>query len=559
MTQTIDLLLVNEEPLFQQGLSAALRDCPDLRVVSQAIANSPLEALPGVSPRVAAIEGSLSSILQQGEAIARLYPEARRLALCAPPNAQQLHQLRSEGFAGYCPKSSTIEEIVAAIRQIAADRDYWSPAIAVGMPVVSGWPANRFQSWLYASCQTGLDRIDTELEEIAKKLADEHLGTVGWLFWTGRQRELRAARVAIAQFSPGWTIIVPEFSSRSGGETSGALEAVRIGEIVTPDLPSPTAASLFDRASTQIKIGMENRSGQTLEIEILQPEKQRELLYLVLHRTQDIIEKWRFLEIAPEQLPERRVQFFQQVWQSCVLEFIGQYRTAAIVPALPAIALQDSLEIESVTLQKLPLSLDLLTYLLYRAPLIIDRVPYSSETPEAIVRANLLLDNAIIAIANSVVQFLLNNFPEESTLIYNLYQRRYWSSREIARFRNDLSWQYRQNYYIEDPKAIFESRYRLLGFEHNAIRTFNVFASRREELENLQGLRWLATIILEARDAIAPRLRAGIAFLGSGAVYLLTQVLGKAIGLVGRGILQGFGSTLQDNRYGKRTRPDKRS
>ena len=86
----------------------------------------------------------------------------------------------------------------------------------------------------------------------------------------------------------------------------------------------------------------------------------------------------------------------------------------------------------------------------------------------------------------------------------------------------------------------------------NGIQTFFVYASRTEELNQLRGLPWLATMIIEIRDAISPRLRALIASLGKGMVYLLTQVIGKGIGLIGKGIIQGIGSSLQDTNYGKK-------
>ncbi|MGL5807112.1 MAG: DUF3685 domain-containing protein, partial [Xenococcaceae cyanobacterium] len=42
-----------------------------------------------------------------------------------------------------------------------------------------------------------------------------------------------------------------------------------------------------------------------------------------------------------------------------------------------------------------------------------------------------------------------------------------------------------------------------------------------------------------------------IAFIGSGVVYLLTYVIGRGIGLIGKGIIQGIGNTFSETRYGK--------
>ncbi|MEG4329441.1 DUF3685 domain-containing protein, partial [Microcoleus sp. herbarium5] len=37
----------------------------------------------------------------------------------------------------------------------------------------------------------------------------------------------------------------------------------------------------------------------------------------------------------------------------------------------------------------------------------------------------------------------------------------------------------------------------------------------------------------------------------AGVVYVLTQVIGRGIGLIGRGIIQGIGNSLQDSKFGK--------
>ncbi|HEY9762745.1 MAG TPA: DUF3685 domain-containing protein, partial [Trichocoleus sp.] len=57
------------------------------------------------------------------------------------------------------------------------------------------------------------------------------------------------------------------------------------------------------------------------------------------------------------------------------------------------------------------------------------------------------------------------------------------------------------------------------------------------------------TLAIEARDAIAPRLRATLSFLGSGLVYVLTDLVGRGLGLIGRGIIKGVGSAWSDPRY----------
>jgi hypothetical protein len=146
------------------------------------------------------------------------------------------------------------------------------------------------------------------------------------------------------------------------------------------------------------------------------------------------------------------------------------------------------------------------------------------------------------------MQPLLNRFAEVESFKRNLYQRRLMSSRDIARFRNDLSWRYRWQRWVLEPKAIFESEQPLFTLSPQGVTLETIYAPRQAELETLSGTQYALTLVLEARDAIAPRVRNAVALVGSGLVYVLTEVVGRGIGLVGRGIIKGIGSAWQDSR-----------
>ena len=70
---------------------------------------------------------------------------------------------------------------------------------------------------------------------------------------------------------------------------------------------------------------------------------------------------------------------------------------------------------------------------------------------------------------------------------------------------------------------------------------------RDAELRRLGWPQQLVTLLLEARDALAPQVQALLRRLGDLLVVVLTLVIGRAIGLVGRGILQGMGRSVGRN------------
>jgi Protein of unknown function (DUF3685) len=128
------------------------------------------------------------------------------------------------------------------------------------------------------------------------------------------------------------------------------------------------------------------------------------------------------------------------------------------------------------------------------------------------------------------------------------FHGKYGSSRELARFRNDLSWRYRRDRWLDTPTDIFESQYRIYHLSPQGIAETKLYAPRQRELQSLSGLPLGVTLLLETRDAIAPRLKATFALLGTGVVYFLTEIVGRGIGLVGQGIVKGIGNAWQERR-----------
>ena len=67
---------------------------------------------------------------------------------------------------------------------------------------------------------------------------------------------------------------------------------------------------------------------------------------------------------------------------------------------------------------------------------------------------------------------------------------------------------------------------------------------RDQELSQLGWWQRQVALLLETRDALAPQLHALIQRVGDLMVVMLTQVIGRGIGLIGRGIAQGMGRHL---------------
>jgi len=458
-------------------------------------------------------------------------------------------------------------------------------------------------------CQSGLREIDAalavvqaDLEEVKAADATDLPSILDGVVLSGRRRELLAARWIVSQLlfegkgEKAFGRKQKSFGRKQRGEGRGEKEEIR-GENLLNNSQSQLAnsqvsaeslvvatnwqGSLFDSAAAKLQFDLVNLTGLPLEIDILRSTKKRELMSSILRKLKDLLEELRFSQVQQTQLSQKMPAILRDLWEATIIDFFGRYYTlqtgetrvfdgsqtslklaesqggsaadilagsgVEVVPML----LADADVVAAQILDKIPMTVDLFAHLLFEIPLTVDNISCVAGSPEAMQRAEALLENLAIQVASGAVQPLLNNLANIEEIKQFFYDGKLISTREIERFRNDLSWRYRWDSYFVEPKAIFESRFWLFVLGDSGIKRISIYAPRNQELAQLSGWQLALTLLLETRDAIAPRVRAVISLLGAAVVYVLTQVIGRGIGLIGRGIIQGIGNSLQDSKFGK--------
>jgi hypothetical protein len=359
----------------------------------------------------------------------------------------------------------------------------------------------------------------------------------------------------------GSVLPYPIDSSRPAASAAITLaSADNLADRLTDSLAAAqTAQSLaFDTLLDKLQTSLTNQTEQPLEIDILREDKKRELIYLVARKFDELLGELRFSQVEAEQLAPKRSLILLDLWQAVLVDFFGRYYTVQQGNAdleVVEVLLADSAVVQTAILDKIPGVVELLQHFLFQTPLAVDGAAYPPGNPASLQRAELLLENLTLQVANAVMQPLLNHFANLETIKHSFYDQRLLSSRDIERFRNNLSWNYRLKRLYREPKEIFESQYNLLTLTGRSIKQIQIYAPRAVELDSLTGLPYVVTLALETRDAVAPRLRSLVAFVGNGFVYVLTEVVGRGIGLVGRGVLKGLGNVWQETKYGRDRSP----
>ncbi|MEH1900455.1 MAG: DUF3685 domain-containing protein [Nostoc sp.] len=579
----IKLLLIDQDPIFRLGLRVGLEAIPHLEAIAvvetdivalQILAEIAQQDPNQVNLVVLEFGNSRSTTSQQlGLQFCRqlraLYPNLPILLLSSVQEQGLLLAAKSIGVNGYCPKGTPLLELVAAMQEVADGGSYWfqdteaiiTPNSLYGFsnakPLLpfgyghgkrtphSALPFSKLRNNLRLS---GITDIDVTLAAVTAQLQVPGLPVLERAILAGQRRELLAAR---------WLLNRLLVSSQERQEehipvvdesppTPSLSSAIQQRQTVSPLLsPGTLESDLFASCVTKLQFSLRNVTDVPLEIDIFRENKKRELLYLILQKLAEQLDELRASQIEISQLFEVKNTLISDLWQVAITDFFGKFSRIKLGGQnieIVNLLLQNPEVVQRDILNKIPLVCELYSYLLFQTELNINNISYSVVSAEAKSQALMILENLLIQVANGVVQPLLNSLADVEEIKQNFYGSQLISTREIERFRNDLSWKYRLINYINEPKAVFESRYELFVIAPRGIANSSVYAPRNQELVKLSNIPLVVTLLLEFSDAIAPRLKSLLAFVGSGIVFILTQVIGRGLGLIGRGILQGIGS-----------------
>ncbi|MBD6619190.1 DUF3685 domain-containing protein [Komarekiella sp. 'clone 1'] len=561
----LKLLLIDQDPIFRLGLRAALDTIPDLQVIAEVETDtSALQILAEIAKQdpkqvnlvVLELGNGRTTSQQLGLQFCRqlraLYPNLPILLFSSVQEQGILLAAKAIGVNGYCAKGIPFSELVVAMREVASGGSYWfvdSGSVNSQNSKLrtqnSSLPFAKIRNNLRLS---GIGHIDATLAAVTAQLQVPGLPLLDRAILAGQRRELLASR---------WLLNKLLSSQQKRQEQQGqfipdASPSISLSSAIAsseqiPSLLSPRAlqSALFSSCVTKLQFPLQNVTVVPLEIEILREDKKRELLYLILQKLAEQLDDLRVSQIEINQLYEVKSTLLSDLWQAAITDFFGKFSRVRVGNEdieIVKYLLQNTEIVQTDILNKIPLVVELFAYLLFQTELRIDNASYAPFSAEAKSQALMILENLLIQVANGVLQPLLNSLADVEAIKQSFYCRQLISTREIERFRNELSWKYRLNSYINEPKAIFESRYALFVIAPRGIAETSVYAPRNKELAQLSGIPLVVTLILEFRDAIAPRLRSLVSFLGSGIVFILTQIIGRGLGLIGRGILQGIGS-----------------
>ncbi|MFM7648472.1 MAG: DUF3685 domain-containing protein [Cyanobium sp.] len=401
---------------------------------------------------------------------------------------------------------------------------------------------------------SGLQQLDIASSGCRLLLSRRGIHPLARLLLEGRLREMAMARRFLlwiwGPLSLAWSDPVGPIAGATARPQPGGPGAGSSSLTLQQRNASGVWLAVQGRLSSAIEAGLANRSGQLLALEGLNGDRRSDLLLALLSQL-DALRQQLAEELA--QTPGDAMVLLQQRWRVLQPRLREQ---ALLAMASPYVQIPQEGKLQPVAsslVQASDLSLDdpelpdpqpMLATLVLARPLLVDGQLLPPDEPRAVLHleqlvANWLLRNAELLAAD--VLACCGGWPE---LRRYLLRPELLATRNLERLRNQLNAQQRWLSWFSRPIALYESRRELLCLEGGTIASRNLLEPRDQELRRLGWLQQVVTLSLEARDAVGPQLRQLIRGIGDLLVVLLTQVVGRAIGLVGRGILQGMGRSL---------------
>jgi DNA-binding NarL/FixJ family response regulator len=142
----ITVLLAEDHAIVRQGLCALLNADGSFKLVGEArTGREAVELARALRPDVILMDIAMPVLngLEATRQILAANPAAKVIVLSAHSDDEYIERMCEAGVAGFLEKQTSAEVLTRAIREVAAGRTYFSPAIARRLGATAGKPRDR--------------------------------------------------------------------------------------------------------------------------------------------------------------------------------------------------------------------------------------------------------------------------------------------------------------------------------------------------------------------------------------------------------------------------------
>ena len=396
--------------------------------------------------------------------------------------------------------------------------------------------------WLLTS---GLSQINKELNTTELVISNNSTNPFMQLLFIGKRRELLSARKLLYWLWGPLEVLI-ESPSRKSSSKNTPIKNKYNTDIIIPNSSSEAIWSfIYKKIDSKLKEEISNSTDELIALFSLNDTKRSNLYKTLLKEFGSVISKLYSLDNQEINSKQTFKTFTTELRENTVRNFLDAYvrlpnngRELSVTDYLINNVELDLLDDE------LP-SIDIiLNPIINKKPILIDGKYLSIEDPRALIHLEMLIINWIFRTAEIISGEIISSCYEWPELRKYILNPELVSTRELERRRNQINTKSQIQNIFKKPVRLYESKRSYFAIKNNQINKLILLEPRDDELKKLDWLQRQIAFVIELRDALAPQIQAIIQHLGDLIVLLLTKVIGRSIGLIGKGIAQGMGKSL---------------
>ncbi len=406
--------------------------------------------------------------------------------------------------------------------------------------------------WLLFS---GVQQIGHDLESLESLLNKPLTNPLLILLVEGRQRELKSSMSLLRwlwgplKVTPGLRVNTSKTLSNESMKVNKTNDQIHDSYSTNISINGCNSRAVWEAINARLKdiVNSEvgNATGNLLAIQALNPTRRRHLLIALLGQLDELLLKLTKLKNEESQLSIPWLDNQPELCKQALREMVGNYFRLQKRGELKHVA-DEVIEITTLGIndEELPEPERILEPFIKDKPVLVDGQLLPAHDPRALIQLELYVSNWLIRTAESISAEVLEVCSEWPELRSQILDQKLISTRELERLRNQLNSETRWRKMVQRPIRLYESKRLLFSFKNGNIENILITEPRDDELRQLGWWQQQVALLLEARDALAPQVQNLIKKIGDLMVVLLTKVVGRSIGLVGKGIAQGMGRNL---------------
>ena len=392
--------------------------------------------------------------------------------------------------------------------------------------------------WLLTS---GLSQINRDVHKIDHIIEKQSINTLYLFILIGRRRELLTAKRLILWLWGPLEVLIESPVKNNIKPINKYNTDITIKNSSSKELWKV----IYKRVNEKIQDDLINSTDELLALYSLNNYKRHNLLKTLLQEFSIIINKLDSMNDQEERFEDILQSITPELRANTLRNFIDSYdhllKNGVEVSISDFLVDNAQLDILDDELPSIALIID---PILNNKPIQIDGEYISTEDPRCVIQLEMLILNWILRTAEIVGEEIISSCSEWPELRKYFLNKELVSTRELERKRNHINTKNQIQNLFRKPVRLYESKRLYYTVKNNTIEKIIIFEPRDDELKKLDWAQRQIAFIIELRDALAPQVQATIQYLGDLIVLILTKVVGRSIGLIGRGIAQGMGKNL---------------